>query len=76
MFWSIRQLARRELAEWRRLASIKALAKLSDRQLDDIGLRRDQLFMLESEEPDWARERPVPARSFDQASSLADDATS
>ncbi|MBV8105484.1 MAG: DUF1127 domain-containing protein [Hyphomicrobiales bacterium] len=64
MFWLIRQLARRELAEWRRLASIKALTKLSDHQLADIGLRRDQLFMLELQEPDGVRERPVPAPVF------------
>jgi uncharacterized protein YjiS (DUF1127 family) len=49
MFRSIKQLARKEFAEWRRLANIRELEKLSDHQLADIGLRRDQLFMLEAE---------------------------
>jgi uncharacterized protein YjiS (DUF1127 family) len=59
MFWSIKQLAREEIAQWRRLADIRALGRLSDHQLADIGLRRDQLFMLEAQRPDDAWERPV-----------------
>jgi uncharacterized protein YjiS (DUF1127 family) len=59
MFEQIRQLARREMGEWRRLADIALLAKLSDRQLADIGLRRDQLFMLEATPIADARRRPV-----------------
>ena len=64
MFWSIKQLVQREFAEWQRLASIKDLAKLSDHQLSDIGLRRDRLFMLEVQKTDGARERPDPAPMF------------
>jgi uncharacterized protein YjiS (DUF1127 family) len=64
MFWLIKQLARNELAEWRRLADVAALEKLSDHQLVDIGLRRDQLFMLEARSPDAGWERPAPAAAF------------
>jgi hypothetical protein len=64
MFWSIKQLVLREIADWRRLAGIEQLAKLSDRELADIGLLRDQLFMLEMEEPDGARELLVRAPVF------------
>jgi uncharacterized protein YjiS (DUF1127 family) len=64
MFWFIRQLARREIAEWRRLADIRTLAKLSDHQLADIGLRRDQLFMPELQQPNGEWERPAPAAIF------------
>jgi hypothetical protein len=64
MFWFLKQLANREIAEWRRLASIEALAKLSDHQLADLGLRRDQLFLLETQEIDGAREQPAPAPVF------------
>jgi len=59
MFSSLMQLARREIAEWRRIANIRELGKLSDHQLDDIGIRREQLFMLELEQIDEARERAV-----------------
>jgi uncharacterized protein YjiS (DUF1127 family) len=61
MFELIRQLANRELGEWRRLADIRELAKLSDHQLADIGLRRDQLFMLEGEAPEDERQGPFRA---------------
>ncbi len=61
MFWSIRQLAGGALAEWRRLASIRRLEKLSDHLLADIGLRRDQLFLLEGEACDDDRQEPVRA---------------
>ena len=64
MFWLIKQLAAEEFAQWRRLVDIRALAKLSDHQLDDIGLRRDQLFMLEAQRPDGAWERPVSETAF------------
>jgi uncharacterized protein YjiS (DUF1127 family) len=59
MFEQIRQLARREMGEWRRLADIALLAKLSDHQLADIGLRRDQLFLVEAASTDDARQRQV-----------------
>jgi uncharacterized protein YjiS (DUF1127 family) len=58
MFRLIRQLAGKELGEWRRLADIRALEKLSDHQLADIGLRRDQLFTIEAEPRDDDRNRP------------------
>lgn len=64
MFWSIKQIVRQEFAQWRRLADIRALGKLSDHQLADIGLRRDQLFMLEAQSFDAAWERPVPNAVF------------
>jgi uncharacterized protein YjiS (DUF1127 family) len=64
MFWLIKQLAAEEFAQWRRLVDIRALAKLSDHQLDDIGLRRDQLFMLEARRSDGAWERPVSETAF------------
>ena len=64
MFWSIKQLVRKEFEEWRRLADIAALEKLSDRQLADIGLRRDQLFTLETQSVDAAWERPATAAVF------------
>ena len=60
MFRLIRQLARREIAEWRRLANMRAIEKLNDRQLTDIGLRRDQLFALDAELPHDELERPLP----------------
>ncbi len=63
MFWSIKQWVLRELADWRALADIQELAKLSDAQLDDIGLRREQLFMLESQPID-EREAPVGGPAF------------
>jgi uncharacterized protein YjiS (DUF1127 family) len=59
MFRLIRQLANKELGEWRRLADIRELGKLSDHQLADIGLRRDQLFMLEAKPPVDDGERPL-----------------
>ena len=71
MFRSIRQLARRELSEWRRLASIRQLAKLDDHQLADIGLRRDQLFMIEfdgappEEETDRPLSKPIYRLGFE-----------
>jgi uncharacterized protein YjiS (DUF1127 family) len=64
MFSFVKQLALREFAEWRRRAMIEALAKLSDPQLDDVGLRRDQLYMLEMPKNEPVRERPVPAPVF------------
>lgn len=59
MFGLIKQLANRELAEWRRLINIAELEKLSDHQLADIGLRRDQLFMLQAEPTVDDSERPL-----------------
>ena len=60
MFWTLKQLARREIAEWRRLADIRALEQLTDHQLDDIGLRRDQLFLIEARGVDEDRAAPAP----------------
>jgi len=57
MFRLIGQLANRELGQWRRLADVRKLDTLSDHQLADIGLRRDQLFMIESELPAEERQR-------------------
>jgi hypothetical protein len=39
------------MEEWRRLAAVKALSKLDDQLLADIGLRREQLRTLEFETP-------------------------
>ncbi len=61
MFCSIRQLADRQFRQWRRLANVREFEKLSDHQLADIGLRRDQLFMFAFEEEplDYEAKRPV-----------------
>ena len=60
MFWTLKQLARREIAEWRRLADIRAFEQLTDHQLDDIGLRRDQLFLIEARGVDEHLATPAP----------------
>lgn len=61
MFRLIRQLAGRGFREWRRLASVRELENLSDYQLADIGLRRDQLllFAFEGEPIDDERGGPL-----------------
>ena len=66
MFRSVRQLVRRELGEWRRLADVRELAKLDDHQLADIGLRRDQLFMLvfDREPPQYLTQKPGPEPAY------------
>jgi len=61
MFSFLMQWAREEIAEWRRIANIRQLNKLSDSQLDDIGLSRDRLFLLEAERPDRPHSAAVRA---------------
>jgi uncharacterized protein YjiS (DUF1127 family) len=58
MFHWLKQLVREEYEQWLRLVDVRALERLSDHQLDDIGLRRDQLYAL------YARPRAEARPSF------------
>jgi hypothetical protein len=55
MFQLMKQWVDKQLGEWKQLESVRQLSRLNDHQLEDIGLRRDQLFML-TWEPEPSRD--------------------
>ena len=55
----VRQLANILRTAWHRQADIKELSTMSDDQLADIGLRREQIFQLGKKRPENAKEQPL-----------------